>query len=319
MSDDQEPEKMGHPIRVVSQRTGLSVHTIRVWEKRYGAVTPARTSTNRRVYSDEDIERLKLLRQATLTGRSIGQVAGLKTAALRALMAEDVAALPVAPAVFEGQTNGTSPTACLADALEAAEQLDAQGLQRTLNRAAAGFSRPVLIDQVVVPLMHKIGDRWRDGSLRVAHEHLASAVVRTLLGGMEMGSQTSGSASRLIVATPSGQLHEIGALIVAVTAASEGWQVTYLGPNLPADEIVGAAHQNHARAVALSIVYPSDDPRVSEELLRLRRLMSPETAVLVGGSTCESYAPALDAIGAVRLHDMLAFRNHLELLRVNSG
>ena len=61
-----------HPIKVVSRRTGLTPHVIRAWEKRYHAVTPKRTRTNRRVYTDEDVERLLLLRRATLAGRSIG-------------------------------------------------------------------------------------------------------------------------------------------------------------------------------------------------------------------------------------------------------
>ena len=75
-----------HPIRVVARRTGLSTHLIRMWERRYGAVEPKRTDTNRRLYSDEDIERLTLLRRATLDGESIGQIAGLGTEELKALV-----------------------------------------------------------------------------------------------------------------------------------------------------------------------------------------------------------------------------------------
>src|SRR5919107_4915681 len=71
-----------HPMRVVTRRTGLSADVLRVWEKRYGVVTPSRSDTGRRLYSDTDIERLRLLHRATLAGRSIGQVAGLSTPAL---------------------------------------------------------------------------------------------------------------------------------------------------------------------------------------------------------------------------------------------
>ena len=80
----------------------------------------------------------------------------------------------------------------------------------------------------------------------------------------------------LVVATPAGQIHELGALLVGAAAANLGWHVTYLGASLPAAEIAGAARQNRARAVALSLVYPEDDPRLEGELTRLRESLPPE-------------------------------------------
>src|SRR5271166_5946292 len=77
---------MSYPIQVVVRETGLSAHVLRVWEKRYGAVVPQRTATQRRAYSESDVHRLKLLRQATLLGHPIGSVAGLPDEALEALV-----------------------------------------------------------------------------------------------------------------------------------------------------------------------------------------------------------------------------------------
>ena len=75
-NEDMQEEPM-HPMKVVSLRTGLSPHVIRIWERRYKAVVPDRSSTNRRLYSEDDIERLSLLRRATNAGYAIGQIAGL--------------------------------------------------------------------------------------------------------------------------------------------------------------------------------------------------------------------------------------------------
>jgi DNA-binding transcriptional MerR regulator len=75
-----------YPIRYVAQQTGLSTHLIRVWERRYQAVVPKRTDTNRRVFSDKDIERLKMLRTAVRVGHSISQIAGLSTDELTQLI-----------------------------------------------------------------------------------------------------------------------------------------------------------------------------------------------------------------------------------------
>jgi methanogenic corrinoid protein MtbC1 len=107
-----------------------------------------------------------------------------------------------------------------------------------------------------------------------------------------------------VVATPAGQIHELGALIVSAMAADLGWQVTYLGASLPAAEIAGAARQCRARAVALSLVYPEDDPRLGGELARLREALPPEVALLVGGRALPAYRELAAGLGAVTVDSL---------------
>ena len=102
----------------------------------------------------------------------------------------------------------------------------------------------------------------------------------------------------LLVAMPAGQVHELGALLVGATAAHLGWQVTYLGASLPAAEIAGAAVQKRARAVALSLVYPEDDPWLPGELTRLRDALPATMTLLVGGRAAPAYRKVLERIGA---------------------
>ncbi len=96
-------------------------------------------------------------------------------------------------------------------------------------------------------------------------------MLRTYLTSTAQSFAASGNEPVLIVATPAGQLHELGALLAATAAAHVGWQVIYLGASLPAPEIAGAAQQRGARAVALSLVYPENDSRLEGELVRLRQ------------------------------------------------
>src|SRR3954468_363886 len=77
-------------IKVVARETGLSVHAIRVWERRYGAVQPTRAGNNRRLYNEQDVERLRLLHQATSAGHSIGQIAQATTAELDQLLRQSL-------------------------------------------------------------------------------------------------------------------------------------------------------------------------------------------------------------------------------------
>jgi cobalamin-dependent methionine synthase I len=123
------------------------------------------------------------------------------------------------------------------------------------------------------------------------------------------------NAPSIVVATPAGQLHEVGALVVSVGAALEGWRPVYLGPDLPADEIAGAVQQSNARAVALSLVFPADDPKLPAELVRLRRLLADEVPLLIGGRAAEAYGHAIDSVQAFRMTDIGTFRRQLDSLR----
>ena len=90
--------KVHHSINMAARKSGLTPHVIRVWERRYGAVTPSRTETNRRLYSEAEIERLSLLRQAVSAGYRISNIATLDASALRDLLVDAPAATsPDAP------------------------------------------------------------------------------------------------------------------------------------------------------------------------------------------------------------------------------
>ena len=304
-----------YSIKLVARRTGLSAHAIRVWEKRYNAVLPARTETNRRLYSDADMERLLLLHKATLDGHAIGQIAKLPTEQLRQLFHTAEAT----PSVKSVQTNKTVPTssaAILENCLQFVKQLDPERLQRALEDAEVALSRPRFIEQLIAPLLQKIGELWRDGTLRVIHEHMATAVTRSFLGNVRSAYDVPETAPGVVTTTPVGQLHELGALMASATASAEGWRVTYLGPNLPAEEIAAAARQNQARAVALSIVYPTDDPRLEPELQKLRRLLPGDVALLIGGRAAVNYRTTLEMLGVQLIKDMASFSAILEALRV---
>ena len=107
----------------------------------------------------------------------------------------------------------------------------------------------------------------------------------------------------------------MSAMLVAATASSEGWNAIYLGPNMPADEIAGAARQNQVKVVALSIVYPEDNSHLIHELENLGKYLLKEIILVVGGRASEGYSKILGEIGAVCLNDISSFRDKLESLR----
>ena len=301
-----------HAIKMVSRRTGLTAHVIRIWEKRYDAVQPERTSTNRRLYSEAQIQRLVLLRDLTHAGHSIGHVAKLPTEKLHELAAESAGNQEHASRVLTALVTKES---FLDDCLSAVKRLDAPALENTLKQASIELGALGLLQRVAAPLVQTLGELWREGTLTAAHEHFASAVLRVFLGDVAKPFGGTENAPLLIVTTPAGQIHELGALLAGAAAANLGWRVTYLGASLPAAEIAGAARQSRARAVALSLVYPEDDSRLAGELLRLRELLPPEITLLAGGRALPAYRDALDKIGARQLNDLAHLCSTLDELR----
>ncbi len=305
-----------YAMKVATRRTGLTSHAIRVWEKRYQAVEPQRTDTNRRLYSEADIERLIDLHRATQQGHSIGRIAQLSDAELKALVEDESPSFSAVPT----SARQTAPVnlgddhdfvqACL-DAIRA---MDAYALEAELANAEIAMGRKKLLSTVIEPIMEQVGDFWSKGTLRVADEHLATSVIRTFLGAMHATHRPPNGAPLLISTTPAGQWHEIGALLASLTAQSEGWRTLYLGPNLPAEEIAAAALNHGARAVALSMIYTGDELLIRGELRKLHRSLA-HCALLIGGRASAHYAPIIEEMGAYHLRDLKALVPLLQTLR----
>ncbi len=304
-----------HPIRVVARKTGLSTFIIRAWEKRYNAVEPQRTDTNRRLYTDEDIEKLSLLRDATKAGYRIGEIADLSIEQLREMVSDLKFAEP--SAADKSRPKPSTPRArdYVDRCLEAISRFDNVELEDLLAQTVIDMGELATLDNVVIPLLHEIGDRWERGDFRTAQEHMASAVLRTFVGNLISTHTVSKSAPHICVTTPAGQLHENGALIAAAVASAHGWRVTYLGPNLGAEEIAGAARTKGSRAVALSIIYPVDDPHMNNELTKLRKFLGDDIELIVGGFGAPHYDQAIEKADSKYLRNISEFASVLQKIR----
>ena len=167
-----------------------------------------------------------------------------------------------------------------------------------LDRGAVELGSPAELQKFVAPLAEKVGDLWRAGEVSVAHEHFMTSHIGEFLAGFARPYAENISAPHLVLATPAGQLHELGALIVAAAARSHGWQTTYLGAALPIEELAGAVQKLRPRAVGLSIVYPPDDAALRRDLRKLPRLLSDGVAILIGGRSAGGYADFIREIKA---------------------
>ncbi len=283
------------PIQIASQRSGVTAHVIRIWERRYGALAPCRTGTNRRMYTEEDVRRLRLLRELTENGHRIGGIAELPTESLEHLLQGEKNQQQRQFSV-DASSDLCEPADYVTACLAAAALFEGDRLRRLLQRARLQFGQRALLRQVVAPLIQKFGEGWQEGQLRTGHEHLGTSIIKEILMTPVPGSHTAPGAPELVVATPSGEVHELGALLAAASARDLGWRVTYLGPNLPAEEIAACARARNARAVALSVVYPDQCVTMQAQVRDLRRLLPEGIALIVGGRAAAACQQALSEL-----------------------
>lgn len=294
-----------YPIRAVSKLTGISVDTLRAWERRYRVVEPARDERGR-MYSEEDLERLRLLRQAVTLGHAIGRVAPLATAELRVLLARGAGLVP---------ESGPAVPADLGSLQAAVERFDAQGLRRELSRLAALLPPRALAREVALPLLCRVGEAWHEGKLGVAQEHMVTAEIRSLVGALARLTQVPDGAPRILFGTPRGEVHEIGTLVAALLAAGSGFAAYYLGPDVPAHDLAGAARRTAARAVVLGVTAAQGAEGVLAELREADDSLPPDTELWVGGTAAGSLRESLQGTRAVVVDDLDAFENELVRLR----
>jgi len=312
VNQDSSFDTPRHPVRLVANRTGLSPHVLRAWERRYAVVAPHRSQGGQRLYSDHDVERLRRLSQLTGRGHSISRIASLPLEELERL--EEQA--PSAPAVRRaGEDESSAAAELVGEALRAVRRLDAEELQAVLQRGAITLGGPVFLDEVVAPAVEAVGDGWSRGALSVAKEHMSTAVFRRVLEWQLGAYRVDDDMPRLVVATPPGESHELGALMVAVSAVGQGWGITYLGPDLPVVELLAAARDIEARAVALSTVYSPNDEKLLAAVKATREGMPKRTPLIIGGAAANRLREPMGASGAIVLDSLPELRAQLRELR----
>jgi MerR family transcriptional regulator, light-induced transcriptional regulator len=264
-------------IGTLARLTGVTTHAIRIWERRYGALAPSRTPGGARLYTDADVQRLRLIKKLLERGYTISALANLDLEALGRLAPPE--ALP--PPNSATPELRSRARAVIEELLGAIGELDLERAGRALGQASNGFSPHDLVTQVLAPTLDEVGQRWESGDICIASEHAASAMLRTQLGSLLAAQPVNGKAP-VVCTTPAGEQHELGALLAAVVIAMHGRRAIYLGANLPAEQIGQAARLSKAGGVALSLVGLTAE-RAQQEIEAVCKALPSDIQVLVGG------------------------------------
>ncbi len=282
------------PLREAVRRTGIPAELLRAWERRYGAVTPIRTPGGSRRYSAHDVERLTRIKAAVDAGHRISQVVTWGESRW---------------ARFLDQTHPETDPA-IETIVDALAELDAQTADRELTEQLARLGPVDFARQIALPLLDAIGFLWTQQKACVASEHMASALLRTLLGEALRQAPPPDDAPRVLFTTPEGERHELALLVAALVARAAGAMPVYLGPELPPVELAEACRRTRIDVIALSAV-SLDASKVIPQLEHARELVAKRIALWVGGA---SVADVALPRGVERLADFDDLEARLEAL-----
>ena len=267
-----------YPIRTVAKLTGLTLDTLRAWERRYGAVVPERDGRGR-CYTDSHVERLRLLRGVVESGNSIGRVAGMTDAELRRL-ARNVGVDTVADSIALQVETGEPHLSAFMDAID----------EFSFTRASVEMMRismlvppSLLMQRVALPLMRITGSRWHQGIWTIAQEHMVSTILMQLAGSLVRLYRPAAGAPRILITTLPGERHEFGILAASMMVVTHSCELLYLGVELPAAEIADAALRAKADVVLIGARRLSPRWQAMGELKVLAGLLGKHVPLWVGG------------------------------------
>ena len=272
-----------YSIKAAALAAGLSVEVLRAWERRYGAVAPGRDSVGRRGYSAADVARLRLLRSVTEQGHAIGRVATATDDELEKIAGE--VGGPAQSIAARGQSY-------VQRAMHATAQSDSRGVEEVLLSAIALLPVNEVVHNVIVPLVREVGERWHAAELSIAQEHMVTDIVKRLVIAASRGYLRSSSSSSLVLATLSGERHEVGLLLCNWVAATHRHHVHYLGADCPPEEIARFAIDVKARAALISIVMPESIVAAVAQLRKLAAALSGHCEIWIGGNSAGQIAAA---------------------------
>ncbi len=292
-------------VKAVSLMTGLTPDVLRAWERRHGVVSPGRAGNSRRFYTEEDVERLRLLADAVRRGNSIGTVARLDNTELTELLTA---------ASTETPTRTSNRSDYVDTLMKGVEEFDPTSCERSLGMAFATMPVREVIDEIVFPVLAETGARWRRGDLTIAQERLISTVVRRIALNLLTTSSSPGRSPRIIFATPPGETHELGALLASLDASTSGVPSEFVGTDLPGREIARIADQLGADVVALSIIEPASLDRLADEIRDVTTYSARGVDLWIGGPAAARLRAELGDTDARYLESFPELRRRLTLL-----
>ncbi|GKS63318.1 MerR family transcriptional regulator [Nitrospira sp.] len=263
-----------HRIHRVAKLTGLSKDVIRVWERRFGLLRPARGANRYRNYSDEDVALLRYLKIELDAGASIGELAKLGREELVTRARASTPRVAVVENMFGG---------LLRELVATLTPLDRVTFEKRLNGAVAVVPFDEALNGILLPLQEQVGQLWHDGHISIAVEHYVTSQIQQKIFSAMNQLPVAEFGATVVVACPPGEEHDIAALAVAYQCRVRGCRVYYLGANVPIAALVKLCQDVKPDLTILSLPIVRSEDKIADLILNLAQGVRPFSDLAVGG------------------------------------
>ncbi|MFD1031946.1 MerR family transcriptional regulator [Metaplanococcus flavidus] len=263
-------------IKAAAKILDMPKVTIRSWETRYNAITPARTESGHRLYSDQNLEDLQWLKiQVQNNGIKISEAVKLLHASRKKFVkpASELTAPTMGSQPYDKQ---------IEELYTAGAEMDSDRFQYLLDLNFSMFHYRTVFFSILAPLMVRIGNEWENGTITVAHEHMLSHLVLQRFTQFFRIFPTSDSLPKVLAFCPSGEHHQLGLLLFTLFLRENGYSVAYIGPDTPLEGLPELIEKQDFKLVAMSIGHKRLMPAVENYIATLKAT-KPDLQFVIGG------------------------------------
>lgn len=290
-----------YSIKELEQLSGIKAHTIRIWEKRYSLITPQRTDTNIRFYSDEDLKKIINVSLLNSNGFKISKIA-------------EMSGGEIAQKVLELSDRKTDHSLHINQLVLSMVQLDEQKFETALSGFFLRYNFEQTMTEIVYPFLRKTGVLWQTHNISPAQEHFISNLIRQKIivgiDGLPLSSENSKSA---ILFLPEGELHEIGLLFCHYLLRKAGFRTIYLGQAVPHRDLLSVFSEYQPDILVTSLTTALPKAAVKEYLHQLARDF-PCGRILISGLQVQNIENQGVPEPIMIIDSISAFQNQLSVI-----
>ena len=260
-------------LNLVVQETGIKADTLRAWERRYQLPTPSRTEGGHRLFSSYDIETIKWLLARQEEGMRISQAVDYWRELIAAEIdpLEEYAQQPSLPAAPASAENSLQPLSALRQQwIEYSLAFDEKGADKALDTAFRRYPWETVSNDLIYQGLAEIGERWYQGEITVQQEHFASELVVKKLQSLIAAAPEAYHPQKVLISNPPGEFHTIAPLVLNLLLRYRGWEVAYLGANVPLDHLEDALNNIQPALVVMTAARLA----TAAQLLKTARLLA---------------------------------------------
>jgi len=301
-----QADKMENLISIgeLARLTGITTHTLRVWEKRYGTPHSQRLPSGHRRYPKEDVPRLRAIAKALESGYRASKVVSGTLEELQGLMGLKPLIDPNSTTTEEAKVS--SDEMLIERWIKGIHEYDDDTILQGFHQQWNKVGPLSFIVDCAVPLIERVGAGWKSGELTIPQEHFATECLSSFLTSKwrQLNSRKEGWTA--LMATLPGETHSLGLLMSAVVTSLSNAKIIYLGLDTPLEDVIATANQYNPELLCISIS-TGDKPLDPEDgLLKIRKSLSSKTKIVSGGRGAPESLP-----GILKMEDFTKFNDWL--------